>query len=214
MLPEESQWLSTVLASVPTEDLSPVLNLGSSTVVQPFIHENIFKPLEDRNCQVIHVDEKEAAGVDIAGDLLDDSFWEKLEGAAAGSLMCCNILEHLTDPLSLCARIESVMQSGSHLFVTVPNRFPYHKDPIDTMFRPTSEQVARLFPNCEVIQSELIEERNSWFDTLRVRPRYAALMTVRCLLPFYKFQDWLRTVSYLPSVMKPFLVSCVWMRRR
>jgi len=30
--------------------------------------------LEDRNCRVIHIDEKEAAGADVAGDFLDGAF--------------------------------------------------------------------------------------------------------------------------------------------
>ena len=53
----ESQWLGQRLASIPDDQLFPLLNVGSSTLefrtkTQPYIDNNIFAPLRARGGKV------------------------------------------------------------------------------------------------------------------------------------------------------------------
>ncbi len=49
------------------------------------------------------------------------------------------------------------MKSGSILLVTGPYQFPYHEDPIDTMFRPTPEELRHEFSGLQYIQGEIVK---------------------------------------------------------
>jgi SAM-dependent methyltransferase len=96
-------------------------------------------PLTRSGCRVIHLDMKKADGVDVSGDLTDPAFVEKLASLRVRSVLCSNVLEHVTDPARLARRLEELLPAGGYLIVTVPHEFPYHADPIDTLFRPPLE---------------------------------------------------------------------------
>ena len=62
------------------------------------------------------------------------------------ALLCCNVLEHVRDPGEFARRCGTLVMSGGVLAVTVPRSYPHHSDPIDTLYRPTPEEAAALFP--------------------------------------------------------------------
>ena len=101
----------------------------------------------------MHHDLEPTAGVDIAGDLTDSAFLTSLEELEIRSVMCCNVLEHVPDPRQLAVAIERVVAPGGYLLVTVPSRYPYHPGPIDTLFRPTVDELRLLFPTLTVTSS-------------------------------------------------------------
>src|SRR5205085_4736707 len=70
---------------------------------------------------------------------------------------------HVTDRQIVCAAIWSLLPPGGFLILTVPYRFPYHEDPIDTMFRPSVEELAQLFPGTAIQQPR---------SSARVDPRW------------------------------------------
>jgi hypothetical protein len=79
----ESEWLGRRLASLPSDQLFPLLNVGSSTeeyrtIMQPWIDQNIFAPIRSRGGKVYHLDMKQARGVDIVGGLLDSEFLDRV----------------------------------------------------------------------------------------------------------------------------------------
>ena len=55
-----------------------------------------------------------------------------------------NLLEHVTDARQLATNVQGVLSRGSWLVVSVPNSYPYHPDPIDTMFRPTVAELTEM----------------------------------------------------------------------
>jgi hypothetical protein len=72
MFEAEARWLRGALDVFPPERLSPLLNLGSSStaireVVQPWIEEQLFRPLRIRGVEVIHVDRRRTAGCRCSG---------------------------------------------------------------------------------------------------------------------------------------------------
>src|ERR1700742_1974710 len=134
MLKAEAQWIGRALCQLDVEKVSPLLNIGSATAAfreqgQPWIDQEIFAPLRERGVIVHHSDVQEGDGIDLRGDLTDDSFMETLGRHSYRALLCCNLLEHVHDPAAICTKLESLVSLGGYIIVTVPNRFPYHPDP-------------------------------------------------------------------------------------
>lgn len=158
MLKNEAAWLSRHLAAVPVEQLSPLLSIGSGSAAsrarQPWIEQLVFAPLARRGVEVLHHEHEPAPGVDVAGDLRDPAFVETLRDLGARSVLCANVLEHVEDPLALAAAIGDLVASGGHVVVTVPRRYPYHPDPIDTMLRPSVAELAAMFRGFRLVAGE------------------------------------------------------------
>ena len=96
MLKEESIWIKNALNDNFSVDDFPLLNVGSSTeefrkITQPEIHENVFSPLIESNRKVFHADIKDANGVDLVGDLNEESFRNKLKSLGIKSVLCSNL---------------------------------------------------------------------------------------------------------------------------
>jgi hypothetical protein len=167
MLEKEALWIGQKLAQLPSESIAPVLNVGSATAAfredsQPYIDRLIFAPLRQRNIKVEYTDLQSGPGVDLSGDLNDPDFFKQLIGRGYRSVLCCNLLEHVSDPRAICAKLEGLMPADGIIVVTVPHRFPYHPDPIDTMFRPTPAEIASLFPLCTVVHADVIDCGTGW----------------------------------------------------
>lgn len=218
MLEAEARWVGNTLDNLPADNLSPLLNIGSATAefreqVQPWIDQSIFAPLRARAVEVQHLDMREGAGIDLHGDLTDDRFMTGLADHKFRALMCCNLLEHVADPAAICEKIEGLMPVGAYLIVTVPNRFPYHPDPIDTMFRPDVSTLARLFPRCRLIDGKIIDcgtgwdyvDRNPIALFAKVRRRFAGLSENGGVKGSTSFASWL---------FRQFRQSCALLQRQ
>jgi SAM-dependent methyltransferase len=215
MFEKEAIWIAGEL----TLELSPVLNVGSSTrqfrmVGQPWIHKRIVAPFEARGGRFLHLDMKEAEGVDLVGDLADPTFQEKVKALEIKAVLCSNLLEHVADPQAVCRLLTEIVRPGGIVILTVPYRYPYHDDPIDTMFRPTAERLAHMMTGCELVNAEVVTiEGTSFARQLLTRPRLLATTTLRLLMPFYRWNAWKQTIGYLPQAFKPFQVTCATFRR-
>lgn len=159
MISAEARWVGAALAKLPDEQLFPLLNVGSQDAAfreqrQPWIDAHVFAPLRTRGGKVVHLDLAPGDGVDITGDLLDPTVRAQLRGFR--SVLCANVLEHVPDRERFAAALVDITAPGGYLIVTVPRQFPYHPDPIDTMFRPSIEELAALFPTLEVIDAQVV----------------------------------------------------------
>ena len=155
MLTNEAAWLERELARLPDSELDPMLCIGSGTahsreVLQPWINEHVYAPLAMRGIRTIHHEYVDGPGVDISGDLASPELAEQLRALGARAVLCCNVLEHLADRRSAVALLDSLVPAGGHLILSVPHRFPYHPDPIDTMYRPSVSELAGEFGGLEV----------------------------------------------------------------
>src|SRR5260370_9086510 len=147
----ESAWLGQRLASLSSDELFPMLKVGCSTedyrtVEQPWIDANIFAPLRKRGGKIIHLDMKEARGVDIVGDLLDPKFLDRLGHITVRSVMASSLFQYVTNRQELTDVLLKIVQPGGYFFVTGPQNNPYCPDPIATSFRPTLETLHTSFP--------------------------------------------------------------------
>ncbi len=80
----ETIWLSSQLERFKTEDLSPILDIGSSTqefreFKEPWMQNVLFNPVQNRGIRVIHCDIKEGNGIDITADIFNDSDFDRLK---------------------------------------------------------------------------------------------------------------------------------------
>jgi hypothetical protein len=213
MFEQESIWIREVLNLMPKTKKLNLLNVGSSTkrfreAEQPYIHENIFKPI-DASVAVVHLDVKKDEGVDKIGDLTDRDFLTGFAKQKYDIVLCSNLLEHVPNPNELCAAIELCCSAEGVIIVTVQYLYPYHNDPIDTMFRPTIDEVVSMFPNRHVLVSENLVIQDSHYSMLKRSPLRLFIFVMRLLSPFYKPGAWLKIVSGLPKLFSRFQVTCV-----
>jgi SAM-dependent methyltransferase len=206
MLYNESLWFRKTLTTyLRSGDI--VMNLGASTlkfrtVDQPHIQANLFEPLEAQGVRVIHVDLKRADGVDLVGDLTDPRFVAELRAYTPQAVICSNLLEHLPQRKLFCAATSQLLRPDGIIFASCPYDYPYHPDPIDTMFRPTVDQLAAEFPSTGLLTGEIVA-CGTWRDKIerdRLRaPRQWQMQQrnryIKMFLPFYKPEAWWRSVT-------------------
>ncbi|RYY57146.1 MAG: methyltransferase domain-containing protein [Chitinophagaceae bacterium] len=217
MLFNESNWIGDILLKITGENQMRLLNIGSSTlhfrtVEQPHIHANVFARLRPAT-DVVHLDMKKSEGVDIVGNLMDEQFLASLKSGFDIAL-CSNLLEHVTEPQLIIDKLEEVVRPGGYIIVSGPYLFPYHNDPIDTMFRPSVKELAAMFHHCELVEGSIISEQDSHFDKLKSSPVALLKFGARLLTPFYKFNSWKKLASGLPHFFRKFEVVAVLLRRR
>lgn len=220
MRKEEALWIGRELGKI--SDLSPVLELGSSTrefrtVLRPHIHHLIHKPLLQRGIQVVHSDYKQDDGVDIAGDIFDPGVQAQLRAIRPKAILCCNMFEHIDARTALASVCTEVLSPGGYLVFTGPYSYPYHRDPIDTYFRPTPEEVAKMFPGFDVLRSEIVESPG-WGSEIMLAPRripFLVVQRVYLLCKFWAGWDTYREMNHrLLWLFRPYKISCVILRKR
>ena len=221
MLLEEAQWIGNILGRYERHQISPILNMGSGThyfrtVVQPHIDRYIFEERRKRSIDVVHCDMKMEDGVDIAGDMFDPDCQRRLAVHNFKCILLTNLLEHLHPERrhKVCSILTAIMDKQSLLIITVPFSFPYHPDPIDTMFRPEPTEIAQIFPNFELVSSAIVSS-NTYVQVLRtMNAGKVAKSVLRLFVPFYKFDLWLGCMHNLLWLYRPYSVSCLVLARR
>jgi hypothetical protein len=210
----DAEWLGRTLAAFSNEELSPILNLGSSTrhfrtVKQPHIQRLVFGPLEARGVRVIHSDLKVDDGVDVSGNIFEDAVFAKLKAMRPRAIICTHMLEHVRVRQELTQRIVNLLPEGGHFFVTVPSSYHEHHDPIDTMFRPTPQELADLFEGQEIVEKEELIGENYWAH-IRRRPLTIFFRHLtRFFVPFLGWRAWKRSMRKLYWLFHPYKVSAI-----
>jgi hypothetical protein len=217
MLIEEARWFGAQIDRLPVEDLTPMVNVGSSTErfrthEQPWIDRLIFAPLRDRAADVVHMDIKSAPGVDVVADLRDPGAVREVVSLGARSAFCSNLLEHVRDRDEVVSALTSMVQAGGYLFLSVPHRYPRHDDPIDTMYRPGVDELAAAVPGFDVFAGEVVSG-GTYYDLLGRSPLRLARTFARLCVPMYAPSRWMGTLRHLPWLNRPFQETCVVLRK-
>jgi hypothetical protein len=213
MFEAEACWLCRALDGFAPERLSPLLNLGSSSAafreqVQPWTEERLFRPLRCRGIDIINVDQRDAAGIDVRADLTDPADLPRLRALGAPALLCCNLLEHVTRPDRLARHCLELLPSGGLAFVTVPFSYPYHRDPIDTMYRPSPAALAALFAGARLLDATILGAGMSYRDEIRRRPWILLRHMARLPAPFVSLEKWQRSMAKLYWLVAEYRVTC------
>ncbi|MBB5985657.1 SAM-dependent methyltransferase [Sphingobium sp. B1D3A] len=220
MRPEEADRVRALIEALPNVGERTILNIGSSTdyfrrVMQPHVHESLIAPLEAKGFRFIHCDMKAAPGVDLVGDVLSEAFREKIAAEGASVVLCCNILEHLTDPLVFSRACGLIVPPGGYLIATVPYSYPHHKDPIDTGLRPSPAQIAMMFPELSLVEGEIVSSMTYLQESLRSKAEMSLLLKnfLKSLFPFYHPKKWRSRAHRFLWLFRPYKVSIAVLRR-
>jgi len=148
---EEAKWIGAKLGRMSALEIGPLLDFGCSDVnslikTKPHIEEFVYKPLKSKGVRVIHFDLRDGPGVHISGDIYDEITACKIRDEGVKSILCANVLEHVDNPKEIISALVGALPEMGHLFITVPNSFPYHPDPIDTGFRPSPDDLVNYLP--------------------------------------------------------------------
>lgn len=210
----DALWLEGLLRQFPNEQLSPVLNIGSGTyhfrtVKQPHIHTHVFAPLEKRGVRIIHADLRAGEGVDVVGDFFDDAVFSRLKSYEAKALICTHMFEHVEDRNALARRLMDLLPKGALFFITVPLSYHEHHDPIDTMYRPTPDELAQLFPGQEILRKDVLTGGTYW-GKVRERP-FTVFFNhfTRFFVPFISWRKWKRSMRKLYWLFHHYKVTAI-----
>ncbi|MBE9218594.1 methyltransferase type 11 [Dolichospermum flos-aquae] len=218
MFREEAKWLANIIYSLNPNSVFPMLNIGSSNKKfreeeQPWIDELLFKPARTKGYSVIHTDIKNDIGVDLVGDLCSLDFFKKLSEMNIQSVICSNLLEHINNREEISKIISSIVPKNGYLFVTVPYKYPYHCDPIDTMFRPSIQELSSLFPDFKIVNGEILPGGYLVKSTTTTPILYTLAMLIRLMLPIYQPLRWFDSLKYALWLFKDISVSCVVLKK-
>jgi hypothetical protein len=219
MFQAEARWLGAALDRYSPGRLSPLLNLGSSTAVfreriQPWTEESLFRPLRARGVEIVHVDQRDEPGVDLRADLTDPADLPRLRTLGPRALLCCNLLEHVTEPARLACHCIDILPKSGLVFVTVPFSYPYHRDPIDTMYRPSPAKLAALFPGARLLDGAIIGAGMSYRDDVRRRPWILLRHLARFPAPFVSWEKWKRSMTKLYWLAAEYRITCAVFEKR
>jgi hypothetical protein len=101
------------------------------------------------------------------------------------------------DPDRLVRHCLDLVAAGGLLFVTVPFSYPYHRDPIDTMYRPNPAELAELLCGARVLDSTILGTGVSYRNAVRERPWLLLRHLWRLPIPFLSFEKWQRSMAPL-----------------
>jgi hypothetical protein len=227
MRKEEADWINRCLRThllnsspSPGNTRPVVLNLGCGDVEaqkkqKPWVHAQTIAPLEQVGFKVIHSDLRLSRGVDLVGDLTDPAFQAELNRLQPHLVYCCNVLEHL--PRNVLQEVPEIFASiighEAYLLITVPMSYPYHADPIDTMYRPSPGQLASLFPGFRVVDKAVVDSETYGEEFGKGTLARKVRKILRPLFSFVRPKRWLSHVHRFFWLKKPYRQSCILLQR-
>jgi len=201
-------------------DCRVVLNLGSGSkrfreISKPYIDRAIFEPVARTGARVVHSDLKAGEGVDIGGDLFDPAIQVRLRALRPDAIVACNIMEHLPkDCRERFAQVlDSLLPPGGVLVVTVPYSYPYHADPIDTLYRPSPKELCACFPSYDVLDARTIASESYGDEFVAGGPKRMARKVLRMFFPFVRPKRWLSHAHRFLWLFRPYQLTGVVLRK-
>ena len=143
---ETAAWTRAALAEIDLPPGSRTLDIGSSTlhyrtVEQPHIEERVMAPLRARGVEIVHLDAKDAPGVDVVYDL-------ERAGRPVGEhalVLVASVLHYLRDPGPAADLAVRSLAPGGHLIAHHPESARRSYDPVDHGRRLSPDELARMF---------------------------------------------------------------------
>jgi hypothetical protein len=220
MRAEESELLAQWALGLGLAPGDVCLDIGSSTrqfreVDQPHITERFIRPLEQAGIRFVHCDIKREDGVDEVGDILDPKFRSRLKRYKAKLLVCSSVLEHLANPKELVTNFSELIEEGGYALFSSPQSYPFNSDPIDTMFRPSPDELKQMLPAWPVVKMASLRAGNYWVDLKRSGKPWTRLARhiARVAMPFYRPTKWRDMASRLKWLALNYRISVVLLQK-
>ena len=185
MFDVEAKAISELLESCGSElRNNTVLDVGSSTgkyrEKKPHLAQ-LHEVIVASGGAYVGLDLKDAEGVDLVGDITSTATLAAIKKMAPKVILLNNILEHLKDPWVVLRDVWEVVPRGGILIVSVPLSFPYHPDPIDTMFRPRTAELINVLESATLIEEAVLEDQALWSKWGRQGAGYLVYRLARSL---------------------------------
>jgi hypothetical protein len=147
---ETAAWTRAALAGIELAPGSRALDVGSSTsqyrtVEQPHIEEQVMAPLRARGVKIVHLDAKQAPGVDVVCDLDTADAGLAASLGAHALVLVCAVLQTLRDPGRAADLAVGALAPGGHLVAHHPESARRLFDPVDHMLRMSPDELAAMF---------------------------------------------------------------------
>mgnify|MGYP001374663151 CR=1 FL=1 len=135
-------------------------------------------------------------------------FADHLEGPKV--ILCANVFEHLPSDVRKTAitSIQGALQPGDYLIVSVPYKYPFHPDPIDTLYRPSSDELSNLF-DLEWVSKDSISCGSFATDLKGMSISKQLRKILKPLWPFQKPSKYLSNLHRLTFITRPYRISLV-----
>ena len=129
-------------------------------------------------------------------------------------ILCSNVFEHLQSDVRKTAitSIQGALKLGDYLIISVPHKYPFHPDPIDTLFRPSSDELSNLF-DLEWLSIECIPCGSFATDLKGMSISKQLRKILKPLWPFQKPSKYLSNLHRLTFATRPYRVSLVFGRK-
>jgi hypothetical protein len=213
---ETAAWTRAALAGIDLLSGERALDIGSSTlhfrtVEQPHIEQEVLAPLRSRGVQVVHLDAKQAPGVDVVCDL--DSAGPGLAKRLGeyALVLLTGVLQSLAKPERTMDLAAAVLARGGHLILHVPETARRGVDPVDNKLRMTPDELAAAFEQRGLrrVRADSIRiDEPRYYRGLRSRPSWI-LARGRWWIPLPGVSEQVR--RRVPALR--WRQSCVLMRR-
>jgi hypothetical protein len=95
----------------------------------------------------------------------------------------------------------------------VPYSYPYHADPIDTLYRPNPEELCACFPSYEVLEARTIESESYGDEFIAGGPARMARKLLRMFFPFVRPRRWLSHAHRMLWLFRRYSLSAVVLRK-
>lgn len=220
MRKEEAIRIRELIAQIEMDGGAQCINIGSSTLefrtrVQPHIDEELIRPLQGMGYHVRHCDLKRAEGVDLVGDILSPALQRQISATPVDVALCCNLLEHLMDPISFARACGAIVRPGGYLVVSMPYSYPLHHDPIDTMLRLAPDEIHGMFEGWELVHSEIITSQTYLEELRETKGAIWVLLKhiAQVMLPFHRPSKWGPKAHKLLWLFRPYKVSVALLRK-
>jgi hypothetical protein len=209
---EESLTIEKLITKKKGESYIAV-NLGSGDInnlllKKPWIEKNIFSHFKKK----INIDKIAFDDIDIVGDLANPSIYKSIKKIECNKIFfLCNVLEHVSSKNRkiIFNNIYACMNSRDELIISVPYDYPYHADPIDTLYRPSPEALSRRI-NLKW-QKKIIIESGRYIEEFLRMPIFKKIR--RILKPIWILQkpsSYLHNFHQLFYLFKSYKVSIVY----
>lgn len=210
---EEAKFIGRHLQKV---NFNSCVNLGAGNLPslrkkKPWIDEHIFLPLREKGVQITHCDFVSFPEIDLVVDLTNDSSlrqFEKMNGPKC--FLLCNILEHIETKsrMEILNNIFHNMCPGDFLLISVPYRYPFHADPIDSGFRPSAAELSSIIDLRYTIAVE-IECGSFWGDLQKMSVAKRVRKLLKPMWPFQRLAKYRENIERLGYLCKKYRVTVV-----
>lgn len=223
MLIEESLWIGNKIKTIVECNAYPILNIGSSTkeyrtIRQSFIQKNIFDLIPKEFQNVVHLDMKEAEGVDIVGNLYDKAFLESIKKRKFKTVLINNLLMYLgkKERQQLSQILEDILEKDGYIIVTNSHVFPPAHDPVESYYRASPEKMyEELFSNFKQLDAQIIDTPYTFLKYLKSNKKVIIVKIARLLMPFYKYNEWKFMLKYYAkNLNKNYSATCLFLQKK